>query len=347
MRDWRKVLLDKNSKLLEALELLETSALQIILVVERNKLLGVISDGDIRRATLSKKSLDTPVTEIMNHDPITVKEGVTREFVLKKFRELSVTRIPELNSNGEVINVHILEDMVNSAEMKNPVVIMAGGFGTRLGSITQTTPKPLVKVGGRPILETILLNCIEQGFKNFYFSVNYKAEMIKEYFKDGSKWSVSISYLEEEKPLGTAGALHLLEKTSELPIIVMNGDLLTKINFRSLLKFHEESKSLATMCVKEFDIQVPYGVIRIEDQEIKGIDEKPIHTFMVNAGIYALSYETLKIIPTNTYFDMTQFFHKTMELKLKSLVFPIHEYWLDVGKLQDLERAQIDFDQKF
>jgi dTDP-glucose pyrophosphorylase len=347
MKDWRNVLLNKDSKLIDAVELLETSGFQILIVVDGKKLIGVISDGDIRRAILSKKSLDTPVIEIMNNDPVTVQEGTSRELILKKFRELSITRIPEVNIHREVKNLHVLEDLVNTNFKNHPVVIMAGGLGTRLGAITQHTTKPLVKVGGKPILETILTNCVEQGFRDFYFSVNYKAEMIKEYFGNGQKWGVSIAYLEEDKPLGTAGSLHLLKGKSDLPIIVMNGDLLTKNNINSLINFHIESKAIATMCVKEFDIQVPFGVIRFEGEVITGIDEKPIHSFLVNAGIYALSQDALNHIPENSYFDMTQLFNKIIAEQHKTVVYPIHEYWLDIGKLQDLEKAQIEYDQKF
>jgi NDP-sugar pyrophosphorylase family protein len=227
------------------------------------------------------------------------------------------------------------------------VVIMAGGLGTRLTPITDEKSKPMVHVGPRPILETILDNCREHGFKNFYLSVNYKADMVKDYFGDGSRWDVSIRYLEESQRLGTAGPLSLLPKRPVKPFLVMNGDLLTKINLRQLLDFHAEHTAKATICVREYDFQVPYGVVRIKDHYVLSVDEKPVHRFFVNAGIYALDPDTLDLIPSDTLFDMTSLFQRLIEKSYQTAAFPIREYWLDIGRLNDLERAQVDYDGLF
>jgi NDP-sugar pyrophosphorylase family protein len=224
---------------------------------------------------------------------------------------------------------------------------MAGGLGSRLQPLTNECPKPMLRVGNKPILETILDNFIDYGFQRFYFAINYKADIITEHFGNGSKWGVDIRYLHEDRRLGTAGALSLLPEKIIDPLVVMNGDLLTKTNFKQLLDFHSLQAGLATMCVSEYDFQVPYGVVRTKDSRILGIDEKPIHRFFVNAGIYVLEPAALKSIPSATYFDMPSLFDCIIAIDFDTSVFPVREYWLDIGHMNDFDRACMEFPHVF
>ena len=219
---------------------------------------------------------------------------------------------------------------------------MAGGTGTRLRPLTENSPKPLLTVGDKPLLEGIIENFVRQGFSKFFISVNYLAESIKDHFGDGAKWGAHIIYLDEDKPLGTAGALKLLPEKPTSPVIVMNGDLVTKIDFRDVLDFHSTQSSVATMCVREYDFQVPFGVVETQGAMIQSIDEKPVHKFFVNAGIYVIDPDALEIIPDDQKFDMTELFDQLVQGSQPAAAFPVHEYWMDIGRLDDFHRANKD-----
>jgi dTDP-glucose pyrophosphorylase len=348
MSDVSKVLLSPYDTVHQALVVLQQSSMRLVIVGDvQGKLLGVVSDGDIRRAILNSIPLDSPLSKIMNLNPIKVTKGASKETILKLFREKRITRIPVVDSEDRVVEILSVETVFNIENHHNPVVLMAGGLGSRLSPLTDECPKPLLKIGGKPILETILTNCIEQGFSNFYFSVNYLADQIKDYFQDGAKWGVKIQYLEEKKRLGTAGSLKLFNNDENLPLIVMNGDLLTKVDFCSLLDYHNHTNALGTMCVKQYDFQIPYGVVKENQGKIVSLEEKPVQSLLVNAGIYALSPEILKYVPDDEYFDMTQLFSSLIQKEQKTVVFPIHEYWLDIGKMQDFEQAELEFKDRF
>lgn len=224
---------------------------------------------------------------------------------------------------------------------------MAGGLGTRLRPLTQDIPKPLLKVGNKPILETIIKNFANHGFVNITISLNYKGEMIKDYFGDGSNFGVNIDYVEENMRLGTAGALSLIENKPNEAFFVMNADLLTDVNFSHLLDFHSFSNSDATMCVREYEYQVPYGVIEVEESNVTSIVEKPIQKFFVNAGIYVLSPKVFDYIPKNEFYDMPTLFNTFIEKEKRVISFPIHEYWLDIGRMSDFEQAQSEYFRVF
>jgi len=248
-----------------------------------------------------------------------------------------------LNDEGKLVGIEILGELLKVPSRDNWVVLMAGGLGARLRPLTDEVPKPMIPIGQKPILETILENFIEYGFKNFFISVHYKDHVIRNYFKDGSRWDVNIQYLSEDERLGTAGALSLLPGKPSEPVFVMNGDLLTKINFSQLLNFHQEHKLVATMCVREYDFQVPYGVLTLEGHYIKGIEEKPTQNFFVNAGIYVLEPQALQAIPQGRFYDMPQLFKDLMSEGSATAAFPIREYWIDIGRMRDLIRANGDF----
>ena len=255
----------------------------------------------------------------------------------------AVRQIPLLDAEDSVTGIEILTDLIQPRERENRVVLMAGGIGSRLRPLTNDCPKPLIQVGNKPILETILENFIEYGFRHFYISVNYMADMVQDHFKDGSRWNVDIRYIHEDKAMGTAGPIGLLPETLNQPLLVMNGDLLTKVNFQQLLDFHLEHQSQATMCVREYDFQVPYGVVRLEKHRLLQIEEKPVQRFFVNAGIYVLEPGALKHIPQGDYFDMTDLFAKIIAQGSETAAFPIREYWIDIGRLDDLERAKGEY----
>jgi NDP-sugar pyrophosphorylase family protein len=241
----------------------------------------------------------------------------------------------------------MLIDMINSGYSENYVVLMAGGQGTRLRPLTEHCPKPMLKVGNKPIIETIIENLKEYGFYKFLISVNYKAQVIMDYLNNGSKLKVDIDYLKEKDELGTAGALSLIPFRPKDTLLVMNADLLTKVNFQQLFDFHKQQDATATMCVREYQFQVPYGVIKIKNQSIASVDEKPLHKFFVNAGIYALEPRALDFVPENQYFDMPNLFEKLIEEKQVTSAFPIREYWIDIGRPGDYKQANGEYCEVF
>lgn len=348
MNTWKETLVSPETSIKEAIRVLDKSARQIVLVVGGNNVLvGTITDGDIRRGILKGLSLDDQVQKIMNPEPTVAKVDEGREAILAKMKRKALHHIPLVDEARCVVGLETLDELIQSRKKENVVVLMAGGLGSRLRPLTDGIPKPMLKVGSKPLLETILENFIEYGFSRFYISVNYMADVVESYFGDGSRWGVEICYLHEDQRLGTAGALSLLSEKLTAPLFVMNGDLLTKVNFSQLLDFHTSHHAQATMCVREYDFQVPYGVVKIDDHRITGIDEKPVQRFFVNAGIYVLEPKVLELISPNTYFDMPTLFEKLIELKHETSAFPIREYWLDIGHLADYDRANVEFGDVF
>lgn len=348
MKDWKNVLVSPNTSIRETIRIMDQGALKIALVVDTDQLLlGTVSDGDVRRGILKGYSLEDRVQQVMNTAPTVVGRNEGREKILALMRQNSVYQIPVVDEVGILIGLEVIETLLSPPRLENWVVLMAGGLGSRLKPLTVDTPKPLLKIGENPLLETTLIKFKEQGFNRFFISVNYKSEQIEAHFGDGSKWGVQIDYLREDKKLGTAGALGLLPDNPTAPLLVMNGDVLTKVNFQQLLDFHLEHKAVATMCVREYDFQVPYGVVKLDRHRIASIEEKPIQRFFVNAGIYVLEPEVLDLVPRDGYFDMPTLFEKLVEQQRETAVFPVREYWLDIGRMDDFDRAQGEFAKVF
>jgi dTDP-glucose pyrophosphorylase len=340
MNDWKEVVVRPEMPLKEAIAKIDRSGLQLALVLNPDEtLIGVLSDGDVRRAILAGKSLDASVSEVMNCQPTVAPASMPRSKMLGLMRQLVIHHLPLVNSEDQVVGLATLDDLIGAVERPNWVIIMAGGLGTRLHPLTKECPKPLLKVGGKPILEIIVESFAEQGFKQIFLSVNYKADMIQDYFGEGDRWGVQFNYIHEKERLGTAGALSLLPERPTAPIIVMNGDILTRTSFDSLLKFHEAQNSVATMSVREYEFQVPYGVVQMDGIKIKAIEEKPLQRFFVNAGIYTLNPEVLEYIPNNTFFDMPTLFEHLISANQATAAYPLREYWLDIGRMGDLEKA--------
>lgn len=340
---WKNIAIAPDSSIRDALILLDKEALRIAMVVDAtDQLLGVLTDGDIRRGLLRNCTLQSPVSDVMNPNPLTAELGTPRRDLLKLMTRKKLLSIPLLK-DGKVVGLETLQTAEDAVLYDNPVFLMAGGFGSRLKPLTDACPKPMLKVGDKPILEIVLNSFIRAGFHNFYISLHYMPEQIQAYFGDGSRWNVSISYIYEQEPLGTGGALGLLPDTlPDLPLILMNGDLLTTIDFEQLLQFHTKQKADATMCVRDYEYQIPFGVINGEGNKVTGMVEKPIQRLFVNAGIYVVSPKVRKQVKANQRIDMPTLLEQNIEQQNAVLMFPIHEYWLDIGRIDDYQRAQID-----
>ncbi len=342
-----KPLVKKDDSILHALKTIDKMQLQIALVVDDEmRLLGTVTDGDIRRAFLNGKSFDDPIGDVMNSKPALINESVTRTQALSLMRKKQIHQLPVVDNNGILIGLH-LDSSLQLSQIENEVILMAGGVGKRLNELTENCPKPMLKIGAKPILETILDNFIEAGFHKFTISLGYLGEMISDYFGDGRKWGVDINYVNESEPLGTAGALSLLKKKPSLPFIIMNGDLLTRVDFKSLLQFHREQKSVATMCVRGFEHNIPYGVVKTSEHIITSLEEKPIQSVLVNAGIYILDPQCLDYIPKNKFYNMTSLFEELITGGKKPAAFPIHEYWIDIGRPDEFTQAGSDYSEIF
>lgn len=334
----------------DCIKLLDSLELKILFILDENfKLVGTVTDGDIRRAILNGNELSDPILMAMNKNFIKYTEGSDLSDIEMKILKDDLQAIPIIDSNGKILEVHAAGIHLNQAKNDNTVLLMAGGFGTRLTPLTDDCPKPLLKVGEKPIIQTIIENFIEYGFHNFVISTHYKSEMIKDYLEDGKNLNCSIEYLQEESPLGTAGCLSLLsENHLDKPILMMNADILTKVNFTQLLDFHLKVKSSITMCVRNYTHQIPYGVIRTNDHLIESIDEKPIKVSKVNAGIYIVNPKVIKNLIKGRNIDMPSLINNELEKNKSSVsVFPIHEYWLDIGQIEDYQKAQVDFISNF
>ena len=348
MIDILQISLNVDSTIENALSVIDSGAVKIALVVDTdNKLLGTLSDGDIRRGLLRKKSLNETIEDVYFKNPTTTNKGASKEDLLRLCLVNGIAQVPIVDEDRKVIDIFIIDDGLQKKQHKNHVVLMVGGLGTRLRPLTENTPKPMLEVGGKPILETIVKGFVDCGFTNITMCLGYKSDVIQDYFQDGSAFGASIDYIVEKKRMGTAGALTLLEERLDNPFFVMNGDLLTNIDFEKMLDFHVDSNSKATMCVREYDIEVPYGVVNVANENITSIEEKPIHRFFVNAGIYLLEPDCIDLIPDNEFYDMPTLFEELIATKEKVVSFPLQEYWLDIGRIADYERANIEYFSKF
>ncbi len=347
MKKIDSVKLKPDATIREALHIIDSGAIKLAVVTdEENRLLGTITDGDIRRAILNGKRLDESIEEVYNIHPVTVGVNEDRESIINICTAKKIYQIPVVDDLGRVVQIAMLDELLKPKTHPNKVVLMVGGLGSRLRPLTETTPKPMLHVGGRPILQTIVERFASHGFTDIIMCVNYKADIIKEYFGDGSRFGVNIEYVLEKERMGTAGALSLLEKRPQEPFFVMNGDLLTNVNFENMLQYHLDNSAAASMCVREYDFQVPYGVVNIEDGKISSIEEKPVHRFFVSAGIYMLNPECLDLIP-NGYYDMPALFEKLIQQGERAISFPLREYWLDIGRMEEYEKANREYNKVF
>jgi dTDP-glucose pyrophosphorylase len=341
--NWKNVLIKPDQPIRDALAVIDSEALRIALVVNSDLcLVGVVTDGDIRRGLLKSLTLLDAVELIMNKSPLTITQNTHRKDAVKLMQSKGILAIP-IVSEMKVVGLETLQKMGEQQSKLNPVFLMAGGFGTRLKPLTDNCPKPMLKVGEKPILEIMLNSFIKSGFVNFYISTHYIPDMIREHFGDGTKWNVKITYVHEEIPLGTGGALGLLPADiPDLPLILINGDILTNVDFERVLEFHNKHQAAATMCVRDYEYQVPFGVVNGSGHKIVSMVEKPVQRFFVNAGIYVVSSEIRQSVEKNIRIDMPTLLEQFIEKQYEVLMFPVHEYWLDIGRMDDFKRAQDD-----
>jgi dTDP-glucose pyrophosphorylase len=347
MKDIEKIKIFKTSTIEKSLNVIDSGAVKIALVVDTNdKLLGTLSDGDIRRGLLRKKNLNDTIEDIYFKSPITAKKGSSRDELLLLCSINKISQIPIIHDR-KVIDLFIIDNEFSRKKYENNVILMVGGLGARLRPLTNNTPKPMLNVGDKPLLQTILKGFVNSGFTNITMCLGYKANLIQDYFQDGSDFGASINYVIEEKRMGTAGALTLLKKGQNKPFFVMNGDLLTNINFEKMLDFHKLNNSKATMGVSEYDVKVPYGVVNLNNETIVSIEEKPVHSFFINTGLYILEPECIDLIPNDEFYDMPSLFEKLIKNNKKTISFPLKEYWLDIGRVVDYEKANREYDNIF
>jgi dTDP-glucose pyrophosphorylase len=329
-----------------AIESIDAAAIEIALVVDDGRrLIGTVSDGDVRRALLAGVTLEDPVDEIVHRDPITAPEGIDAATLLALMTSRGIDQVPLLR-DGRVVDVAFIRDLVGAdrdATGDHPVVLMAGGRGTRLHPLTEHTPKPMLPVGDRPVLERMLGQVRDAGFSRVLIAVNYRADVIEQHFGDGSQFGVQIDYLREDQPLGSAGALRLAGTELDRPFVVMNADLVTNINLGALMRFHIQERNAITVGVRQYALELPYGIAELDGTQIIALDEKPTHTFFVNAGIYAVDPVAAELIDDRTdRFDMTDLIAAALTAELRVGGFPILEYWIDIGQLADYQRAESD-----
>lgn len=338
--NWRSATVPLNSDIQTAISSLEKSGLQIVLVVSDDfKLIGTITDGDIRRGFLRGMNLSSSIKEIVNSSPLVVPPELERPTVSHLMTANKVQQVPVVSHEGQLIGLHLWDTVRPLKNLTNAMVIMAGGKGTRLKPYTESCPKPMLKIGDKPILEHIVERAKADGFDNFFISVNYLGQMIEDYFGHGERHGVKIQYLREDRPLGTAGSLSLLPSDLSEPLLVTNGDVLTVAHYDELLNYHIRMGSSATMAIRPHEIQNQFGVVHIDGINIIGFEEKPVYRSYINSGMYVLNIETLELIESDTFCDMPTLFERIKVMHGNTIVFPIHEHWLDIGREVDLEYA--------
>lgn len=343
MRDAEKILTGARASLREVLAVIDRGALEIAVVVGADgRPLGTVTDGDIRRAILRGLPLDTAAEEVMNSNFTAVGVDASPREVLTLMRARWIKQVPVLDAVGRIVGIHVLPDLVKNINRRpNWAVIMAGGEGRRLRPLTEKIPKPMLPVGDRPLLERIITRLVEHGFQRIFLSINYLGAAVEEHFGDGRRLGCSIAYLRETRPLGTGGALRLLpDDRPAAPLLVANGDLLTELNFSALMDYHAQQAHDATLCVREFNYQVPYGVVNLNGESVVSMVEKPLQRFFINAGVYVIEPELLSLIPPGVEYHLPTLLEAAGARGKAVGAFPVREYWLDIGQLEDYEAAR-------
>lgn len=341
----QRVLCAPDISIQEAISALDRAGTGILLLCdESRKLIGTLTDGDIRRALLHGSSLNLPSKSIATLNPITGRLPLTRIQVLNLMdhaKDFVVNHLPLIDEKGRVVELLLRADLISEDEFPGAAVIMAGGAGTRLRPLTNDLPKPLLPVGDRPLMELIIEQLVRSGIRRVHVTTHYKAEKIVEHFGNGDAFGVALTYVTEDRPLGTAGGLGMVSPDGE-PLLVINGDILTRIDFRAMLEFHRFHQAALTMAVRPYQLQIPYGVVRSEGPFVRQLEEKPQLNFLTNAGIYLLEPNVQGLIPSGQRFDMTELIELLLSKEQLVVSFPIIEYWLDIGQHDDYAQAQED-----
>lgn len=347
MKAWEKALIGPEATFRNALESIDATGAGIALVVDADRrLLGTLSDGDLRRALIRGAGLEDTAVAAANRKPVCGRDDQDRAATLALLRAHSLRQLPILDAAGRVVGLVTPADFLDIRVRTNPVVIMAGGKGERLAELTRDTPKPMLKVGSRPILDTIVGSLAGQGFRNFWLAVNYRAEQIEDHFGDGSAMGVDIRYLREDKPLGTCGALALMPRPDE-PFVVTNGDVLAKADYSHVLDSHLQSDAQATVVVRDYQMQVPFGVVASDGSQVTRIEEKPTRNYTISAGVYVLSPEVLDLVPADTFYDMPALIADMIARGRPVRQQRAEGYWMDIGRAPDYAQANADFGAVF
>lgn len=338
---WHKAILPPHASIGQAVGNLNQVAIKIVLVVnEKGELVGTISDGDIRRGLLKGLDLNSPITNVIHHNALVVPPDMSRDMVMQLMVANKIQQIPAVDENHHVVGLHLWDEIAKPPVRPNIMVIMAGGKGIRLRPHTENCPKPMLPVAGKPMLEHIIERAKAEGFRSFIIATHYLGHMIEDYFGNGEKMDIQIDYLREQSPLGTAGALSLLKPIPEQAFVVTNGDVITDIQYGELMDFHLRQNAVATMAVRMHEWQHPFGVVQTQGIEIVGFEEKPITRSHINAGVYALEPESLRALSQNMRCDMPTLFERLQAQSKRTVAYPMHEPWLDVGRPEDLKRAR-------
>lgn len=340
---WRRATLPLSATMQQAILNLDEISIKIVLVVnESGRLEGTICDGDIRRGLLRGLDMNSPLADIVHRNALVVPPGLGRDTVMQMMTANKIQQLPIVDDDQCVVGLHLWDEVTTPAARSNLMVIMAGGKGTRLMPHTENCPKPLVPVAGKPMLEHIIERAKSEGFNHFVLAIHYLGHMIEDYFGDGEKFGVAIDYLRESVPLGTAGALGLLNPRPAMPFVVTNGDVITDIRYGELLDFHVRHNAMATMAVRLHEWQHPFGVVQTRGIEIVGFEEKPVARSHINAGVYALGPEALNVMNPDSHCNMPTLFERLQAKTLRTVAYPMHEPWLDVGRPDDLNRANTE-----
>ena len=337
---WHQAILPVDASIAQAIANLDHVAIRIVLVTNGNgELVGTLSDGDIRRGLLKGLNLQSPITGVIHHNPLVVPPAMGRELVMQLMVANKIQQIPVVDEHHHVVGLHLWDEITTPPVRPNLMVIMAGGMGTRLRPHTENCPKPLLPVAGKPMLEHIIERAKLDGFSRFVLAVHYLGHMIEERFGNGEQLGVQIDYLHEKSPLGTAGALGLLNPRPDAAFVVTNGDVITDIHYGELLDFHLRHNAAATMAVRVHEWQHPFGVVQTQGVEIVGFEEKPVARTHINAGVYALNPDALNVLAADARCDMPTLFERLQEQAKRTVAYPMHEPWLDVGRPDDLKQA--------
>lgn len=342
-RDLRKLVVAPTASLREAMTVIEREAIEMAFVAdESGRVLGTLSDREVRRALLLGRSLDAPVVrEAMRGDFPWVTPDVGRAEVLDRMRVLGVQCVPVLDSQGVLCGIHLLYELIGAGEKPNVAVLMAGGKGLRLRPLTESVPKPMLPVAGRPILERLVLQLVGQGIRTIYLSIHYLGEVIERHFGDGERFGCRIEYLRERAPLGTGGAIALLPPSAQVhPVLVMNGDLVTEVDVTRLLRAHVEGHHALSVCVRPHVVEIPFGVATVEGSRLLHLREKPQEQYLVNTGIYAVSREAIELIPEAREFSMPDLVDRCIQRGLSVGAHTIEADWIDVGRHESLRHAR-------
>jgi len=330
----------RETTIRDAMECLNANAREVVLVRDGDsRIVGLITDGDIRRGLLADATLQSPVTSVMHCAFFAVSPEVDRATVLDQMKARHFKHVPVLDADRRLVGIHFLRDLIGASPKPNAAVVMAGGMGTRLRPLTDSVPKPMLEVAGRPMLERIVLHLVSHGIRRIYLAVNYKADLIEGYFGDGSRFGCDISYLREDEPRGTGGALSLLPERPACPILVLNGDQITRADLTAMLEHHARAGAVATIGAGSYEVELPYGIIAATEGRLVSLQEKPTISVVINRGLYVLEPSLLDIIPPRGEFAITSLFERLLEASQPVSVFHFDDYWLDVGRPLDFRLA--------